>query len=120
MVFGDMDRRSMVRRLCETLAPACQVTEVVGATDAVLLVLGNRVDIVLVDAQLAGDLLQSLVQHVRRTSPGARVSVFGADDHGLAIANDRLHVEVLPWALLESTLTDLLRASASRLSDPHQ
>lgn len=118
LVVGDLSLRARAWELCETLAPRCHLTDATSVTDAVLLVLSSPVDVVLVDAQLAGDLLHSLVRHVRRSAPQASLSVFGVQAG--APANGRAEPEVMPWTRLRSTLLEVLQVREPQIADPDQ
>lgn len=109
-VFASGRQRERVRRLAERHAPGSLVVEVASATDAVLTLLAGPLDLVLVDAGLVGDLLSALRRHAQRSSPHARVVVFGGmstdADTGEAWPGD-----VVPWAQLDDTLRRLLQGS---------
>ncbi|APW37252.1 hypothetical protein RD110_08625 [Rhodoferax koreense] len=98
-VFAARGHRDTVRRLCRSLEPASQVTDVASATDAVLTLLTGPMDLVLVDAGLAGDLLGALLRHAQRSAPRAKLAVF---------AGGALAPGWLPWSQLEATLLALL------------
>ncbi|APW37289.1 hypothetical protein RD110_08860 [Rhodoferax koreense] len=99
-VFEAGSHRELVRHWCEALAPGSQVLDVASATDAVLTLLGEPVDLLLVDTGIAGDLLPSLRRHARRSAPKARLLMFGEAGDG-----------VLPWSELAPTLQRLLPAA---------
>jgi hypothetical protein len=107
-VFGSSEQRDKVHRLADLMAPGCLFVDVASATDAVLTLLAGPVDVVLIDARLAGDLLNALQRHARRSSPQARLAVFGeagAKGGPQAARVDR----VQPWSELRATLTRLLQ-----------
>ena len=106
-VFASGRQRERVHRLLDAYAPGCLVVDVASATDAVLALLAGPVDVVLIDASLAGDLLGALRRHARRSSPYAKLAVFGGaspdDMTGPAIES------VLAWDQLDETLKRLLQ-----------
>ena len=114
-LIGPRRHREAVHRMCRARQPADSVVDVASVTDAVLMLLSGAVDVVLIDAVLAGDLMGTLTRHTRRSAPDAKLAIFGgavaptqvggaapperADQLGLA----------LPWSRLEQTLQDFLR-----------
>lgn len=75
-VFADARQRAEVGDLCARLAPDCRMIHTATATDAVMALLSEEVDLVLVDVVWAGDLLGALVRHVHRALPQADVVGF--------------------------------------------
>jgi DNA-binding NarL/FixJ family response regulator len=76
-VFDSAAHRALVQETCATQAPQAQVVDVSTPTDAVLALLAEEIDLVLVDIDLSGDLLAALVLHVRRSAPHATLLGFG-------------------------------------------
>lgn len=100
-VFEAGSHRDLVHGWCQALAPESRVIDVASATDAVLTLLGEPVDMLLIDAAVAGDLLTSLRRHARRSAPQAQLVMFQDAAPG---------ADLLPWSQLEPTLQRLLRA----------
>lgn len=107
-LVGPRRQRELVHRLCRASQPPGSVIDVSSATDAVLVLLTQSVDMVLVDAALAGDLIGTLTRHVRRSAPNAVLAIFGCAS--AQAADTARPIELLPWARLESTLHDFLSA----------
>ncbi len=107
-LIGGRRHREVVHGLCRTHSPTDLVIDVSSATDAVMTLLAEPVDLVLVDAALAGDLLEALTRHARRSAPNARLVIFGGE--APPGASDRMCDGMLPWTLLESTVHDFLHA----------
>jgi len=107
-LIGPRRQRELVHRLCRARLPAGAVIDVASATDAVLMLLTQPMDLVLVDAALAGDLMPTLTRHVRRSAPNAVLAIFGCAS--AQAADTARPIELLPWAQLESTLHDFLSA----------
>jgi len=101
-VFEAGSHRDLVHGWCEALAPQSRVIDVASATDAVLTLLGEPVDMLLIDAAVAGDLLTSLRRHAQRSAPQARLVIFH---------DDAPRAGLLPWSQLGPTLQRLLRAA---------
>jgi hypothetical protein len=109
-VFAARRHRELVQQVCHAAASGNTVVDVASATDAVLTLLAQPVDLVLVDADLAGDLLGALQRHAHRSAPHAKFAVFGG---GLVVADDAVAQRgyaLLPWTQLEETLRASLAA----------
>lgn len=109
-LIGPRRHRELVHRLCHARHPAGAVIDVSSPTDAVLTLLTQPVDMVLIDVSLAGDLMPTLARHVRRSAPNARLAVFGGPATPAAETGTARVAEVLPWARLESILHGFLQA----------
>lgn len=80
------------------------IIDVSSATDAVLTLLAEPVDVLLVDAKLAGDLLGAMLRHARHSAPMAKLAVFGSAELDSDQRGTTRSEGILPWHLLESTL----------------
>lgn len=94
-VFDSPTHRTLVRDTCASQAPPARVVDVSTPTDAVLALLAERMDLVLVDVDLSGDLLPALALHVRRSAPEATLLEFGQAPSSR---------KVLPWQQLGPAL----------------
>jgi len=110
-VFESGLYRDQVRQWCAALAPASRVLDVSSATDAVFTLLTEQVDIVLIDAMLAVDMLGALKHHARRSSPYARLAVFSSSAAMQASSSGSSPGETLPWSELQPMVEQLLTAA---------
>lgn len=114
-VFASASRRTQVLNACTAQTPMSRTIDVSTPTDAVLALLCDRVDLVLVDLALAGDLLPALALHARRSAPEA--TLLGFDDEAAQArksAHGALAREVFPWHQLTPVLTRWLRNRCDR------
>lgn len=72
--------RETVSSLCRSIDPQCIVYDVSNVTDAVLLILAEPVDVLVVDVGFAGDLLGVLQHHLRRSAPKAKLALVRTDE----------------------------------------
>jgi hypothetical protein len=100
-VFDNAAHRALVQEICAAEAPGARVIDVSTPTDAVLALLSNHVDLVLVDVDLSGDLLPALALHVRRSAPHATLLGFGQAPSSR---------KILPWQQFGQALSRWLRA----------
>jgi hypothetical protein len=94
-VFDSPAHRTLVRDTCASQTPRARVVDVSTPTDAVLALLADHMDLVLVDVDLSGDLLPALALHVRRSAPEATLLGFGQTPSSR---------KVLPWQQLGPAL----------------
>lgn len=106
-VLPTRGHRDTVERLCTALAPGCAIVHVPSATDAVLTLLSEPIDLLIVDACLAGDLLATLKRHARRSAPHAITAIFRTDADASQEGNTQ-DTDGLPWSALEARLRNLL------------
>ena len=111
-VFADADHRAQVHQACTTLAPDSQVLDAASATDAVLTLLSNPIDLVLVDVTWSGDLLGALVRHTRRSAPDAMLMAFGNTPPNAEAPLPSALGVLRPWRDLPASVTDWLRRHA--------
>ncbi|HSV51968.1 MAG TPA: hypothetical protein VLJ57_07620 [Burkholderiaceae bacterium] len=110
-VFANGAHRSQVQDACTGLAPGSRVSYVSTPTEAVLALLSERVDLVLVDVAVAADLLPALALHARRSLPQATLLCFGdAAAQGRATSAETALHKVFPWEELVPVLTRWLQA----------
>lgn len=101
--------RQAVQGVCRLRDPGCAITDVASVTDAVLVLLSESVDVLVVDMGLAGDMLGALQHHARRSAPRAKMALFSADLHsGSAVATGDLS-QGHPWSDMEAVLDGLLQ-----------
>lgn len=107
-VLPTRQSRQAVQAVCRVRDPGCVITDVPSVTDAVLVLLSDPVDVVVVDMGLAGDMLGVLQHHARRSAPMAKMALFRGELHsgGAAITDDLSQGH--PWSDMEATLSRLL------------
>lgn len=115
-VLPTRGHRDAVERLCPALAPGCAIFHVPSATDAVLTLLSEPIDLLVVDACLAGDLLATLKRHARRSAPHAITAIFRTDADAPEEGSTQ-DTDGLPWSALEARLRSLLTGAGDDL-DP--
>ena len=100
-------RREAVQAVCRVRDPTCVITDLSSVTDAVLVLLSEPVDVIVVDMGLAGDMLGVLQHHARRSAPKAKMALFRTDPNTRSTAPGTLSQEN-SWAEMEMTLDRLL------------
>ena len=111
-VFADAGHRAQVHQACATLAPDSQLLDAASATDAVLALLSNPIDLVLVDVTWSGDLLSALVRHTRRSAPDAMLMAFGSTPQKTGAPLPPGLGRLRPWRDLPASVADWLRQRA--------
>lgn len=101
--------RQAVQAVCRVRDPGCVVTDVPSVTDAVLVLLSEPVDVVVVDTGLAGDMLGVLQHHARRSAPRAKMGLFSAELHSGSPAATGDLSQGHPWSDMEAILDRLLQ-----------
>lgn len=110
-VFAAAAHRAQVGDTCRTLAPGSRVIDVSTPTEAVLALLSDRVDLVLVDVALAAELLPALELHARRSMPQATLLCFGdTAARSRSPFGETRSRKVHPWQDLAAVLTRWLQA----------
>lgn len=98
--------RDAVEAVCRARDPGCAITHVSSVMDAVLALLTEPVDVLVVDMGLAGDLLEVLHHHVLRSAPEAKIALFMNEPQSRGAATGDLS-QVHSWSELEETLARL-------------
>lgn len=101
--------RQAVQVVCRVRDPGCVITDVPSVTDAVLVLLSEPVDVMVVDVGLAGDMLGVLQHHARRSAPRAKTAFFRAEQHSASTATTGDLSRGHPWSDMEATLDRLLQ-----------
>lgn len=112
-LLGDAAQRSRVRRGCAAQPLPVRLLEAASVTDAVLSVLSQPIDLVLVDLAHPDELLRAMLRHVRRSRPQARIvglrdlpqPSHATHPPDLLAGLDAIH----PWSELEPRLDEALR-----------
>jgi len=100
--------RQAVQAVCRVRDPGCVITDVPSVTDAVLVLLSDPVDVVVVDMGFAGDMLGVLQHHARRSAPRAKVALFRGESHSGGASTTGDLSQGHPWSDMEATLSRLL------------
>lgn len=108
-VLPTRQHRQAVQAVCRVRDPGCVITDVPSVTDAVLLLLSDPVDVVVVDMGLAGDMLGVLQHHARRSAPRAKVALFRAEPLCASNAAAGDLSQGHPWSDMETILDRLLQ-----------
>lgn len=103
-VFSHAAHRALVARACTLLAPQGTVIDAATATDAVLQLLSQPVDVLLIDVAWAGEFLGALERHARRSAPGALVLAFATPSVAGAAGTPQALGTVHAWSDMESIL----------------
>lgn len=101
--------RQAVQAVCRARDAGCVITDVPSVTDAVLVLLSDPVDLIVVDMGFAGDMLGALLHHARRSAPRAKMALFRAEQQS---ASDEATCDLSqghPWSDMQVTLDRLLQ-----------
>ncbi|WP_157412598.1 MULTISPECIES: hypothetical protein [unclassified Acidovorax] len=101
--------RQAVQAVCRVRDPGCVITDVPSVTDAVLVLLSEPVDLMVVDMGLAGDMLGVLQHHARRSAPRAKMALFKAEPNSASSAATGDLLQGHSWSDMETVLDHLLQ-----------